>query len=105
MGDEVVRIGAARSIQYLLRDRSRGFVDLPVYRVDAEGRLQRLGVLIPVRPDGYVMRRDDGQQLHSEGMPWWLLRLAALTRGEAVDLATLEEALSVQEIVERILAA
>lgn len=32
-------------------------------------------------------------------------KLAALTRGEAVDLATLGEALAVQEIVERILAA
>ena len=32
-------------------------------------------------------------------------KLAALTRGHAVDLATLEEALSVQEIVEGILAA
>ena len=32
-------------------------------------------------------------------------KLAALTRGEAVDLATLQEALSVQEIVEGILAA
>ena len=73
LGGEVVRLGAARSIQYLLRDHSRGFVELPVYRVDAEGRLQRLGVLIPVRPDGYVMRQVDGQLLYSEGMPWWLL--------------------------------
>lgn len=73
LGDEMVRIGAARSIQYLLRDRSRRFADLPVYRVDAEGRIRRLGLLIPVRPDGYVMQEDDGQQLHSEGMPWWLL--------------------------------
>lgn len=32
-------------------------------------------------------------------------KLAALTRGEAVDLATLEEALAVQEVVEGILAA
>lgn len=73
LGDEVVRMGAARSIQYLLRDRSRGFAELPVYRVDAEGRIRRLGLLIPVRPDGYLMQPDDGQLLHSEGMPWWLL--------------------------------
>lgn len=73
LGEEVVRIGAARSIQYLLRDRSRGFAELPVYRVDAEGRIRRLGLLIPVRPDGYLMQQDDGQFLHSEGMPWWLL--------------------------------
>jgi len=73
LGDEVVRLGAARSIQYLLRDRSRGLADIPVYRVDGEGKLRRLGLLIPVRPEGYVMRQDDGSTLHSEGMPWWLL--------------------------------
>ena len=72
LGDEVVRIGAARSIQYLLRDRNRGFADVPVYRVDAEGRIRRLGLLIPVRPEGYVMQQDDGPLLHSEGIPWWL---------------------------------
>lgn len=73
MGDEVVRIGAARSIQYLLRDRSRGFDDVPVYRVDSQGRLRRLGLLTLVRPDGFVMRQDDGQTRYSEGIPWWLL--------------------------------
>lgn len=73
MGDEVVRIGAARSIQYLLRDRGRGFDDVPVYRVDSQRRLRRLGLLTPVRPDGFVVRQDDGQTRHSEGIPWWLL--------------------------------
>ena len=72
LGDEVVRLGAARSIQYLLRDRGRGLADMPVYRVDAEGRIRRLGVLLPVRPEGYVMRQEDGPVLYSEGLPWWL---------------------------------
>ena len=75
MGDEVVRIGAARSIQYLLRDRGRGFDDVPVCRVDSQGRLRRLGLLTPVRPDGFVMRQDDGQTRYSEGISWWLLDL------------------------------
>lgn len=72
LGEEVVRIGAARSIQYLLRDGSRGFVDVPIYRVDSAGRIQPLGTLVPVRPEGFVMVQADGVALHSEGLPWWL---------------------------------
>lgn len=72
LGDEVVRIGAARSIQYLLRNGSRGFVDIPIYRVDAAGRIGPLGTLVPVRPEGFVMVQADGVALHSEGLPWWL---------------------------------
>ena len=73
LGDEVVRIGAARSIQYLLRDTLRGLPDSPVFRVDAEGRIRQLGTLVPVRPDGFVMFQNDGVALHSDGLPWWLL--------------------------------
>jgi DNA-binding transcriptional ArsR family regulator len=72
LGDEVVRIGAARSIQYTLRDTTRGLPDIPVYRVDAEGRIRQLGTLIPVRPEGFVMCQEDGVTLHSDGLPWWL---------------------------------
>lgn len=72
LGDEIVRFGAARSIQYTRRDASRGLPEIAVYRVDAEGRLRRLGILVPVCPDGFVMRQDDGKTLHSDGLPWWL---------------------------------
>jgi len=72
LGDEVVRIGAARAIQYALRDTSRGLPDIPIYRVDAEGRIRQLGTLIPVRPEGFVMRQEDGATRHSDGLPWWL---------------------------------
>lgn len=72
LGNEVVRLGAARSIQYALHDTRRGLPDIPVYRVDAEGRIQPLGILSPVRPDGYVMRQADGATHHSDGLPWWL---------------------------------
>lgn len=72
LGNEVVRIGAAQSIQYALRDTSRGLPDIPIYRVDAEGRIRPLGTLIPVRPEGFVMRQDDGVTRHSDGLPWWL---------------------------------
>lgn len=72
MGPEIVRIGAARSIQYALRDAIRGFADVPVYRVSAKGQIRRLGMLVPVRPDGFVMLQDDGTALHSDGLPWWV---------------------------------
>ena len=73
IGDEIVRIGAARSIQYLLRDTARGLHDAPIFRVDAEGRIGKLGTLVPVRSDGFVMFQADGVALHSEGLPWWLM--------------------------------
>lgn len=73
LGDEIVRIGAARSIQYTLRDRTRGLPDIPIYRVNAEGRIRQLGTLIPVRPQGFVMRQENGVAVHSDGLPWWLL--------------------------------
>ncbi len=68
-----MRLGAARSIQYALRDSSRGLPDIAVYRVDTEGRIKTLGALLPTRPAGFVMRQDDGVTLHSSGLPWWLL--------------------------------
>lgn len=73
MGDDVVRIGAARSIQYVLRDTRRALDDTAIYRVGADGRITPLGVLMPVSPDGFVMRQADGITLHSDSLPWWLL--------------------------------
>lgn len=72
LGDEVVRLGAARSIQYTLRDTGRGIPDVPVYRVTVEGQIRNLGTLLPVRPQGFVMRQTNGVTLHSDGLPWWL---------------------------------
>ena len=68
--DEVVRIGSGRSIHYALRDTTRGLGEIPIHRVTAEGTLRTLGVLIPVRPEGFVMRQEDGRTLHSAGLPW-----------------------------------
>lgn len=73
MGDEVVRMGAARSIQYALRDRGRGVGDIAIHRVGAGGTVKPLGLLIPVRPEGFVMQQNDGVALHSDSLPWWLL--------------------------------
>lgn len=72
LGDEVLRLGAARSIQYVLRDIARGLSDIPVYRVTADGKVGSLGLMVPVRPDGFVMCQSDGVERHSHGLPWWL---------------------------------
>jgi len=72
LGGEIVRFGAARSIHYTLRDKTRRLPDIPIYRVNAEGSIRQLGTLIPVRPDGFVMQQEDGTTLHSDGLPWWL---------------------------------
>jgi len=73
MGTDVVRVRRSRSIHYALRDTVRGLVEIPVYRVGTDGKIKRLGLLIPVRDDGFVMLQEDGATLHSQGIPWWLL--------------------------------
>lgn len=70
---EILRLGAARSIQYALRDRSRGLNETPIYQVGIDGKVSQLGLLIPVCPDGYVIQKVDGKSLCSEGLPWWLM--------------------------------
>jgi hypothetical protein len=73
MGQEVLQIGAKKNSRYVLRDSSRGFADVPVFQVDSQGQLQPFGNLTPVRPDGFVFTPTDGPQVHSDGVPWWLL--------------------------------
>lgn len=72
LAGEIVRFGAARSIHYTLRDNTRRLPDIPIYRVNTEGVIRQLGTLIPVRPDGFVMRQEDGETFYSDGLPWWL---------------------------------
>ena len=38
LGSEVIRLGAARSARYALRDALRGLPDMPVYRVNAQAK-------------------------------------------------------------------
>lgn len=73
LGSEIIRIGSARSIHYALRDSSRGLEDIPIYRVNAEGQIRRLGTLVPVHPAGFVMQQENAVTVHSDGLPWWLL--------------------------------
>ena len=43
LGDDVVRIGAARSIQYALRDTVRELPDVSINRVSSDGQIRQLG--------------------------------------------------------------
>lgn len=72
LGAELLRVGAGRSTLYSLQDADRGLPSLPVYRIDAAGRLHELGRLIPVRPSGFLMQQPDGRGQFSDGLPWWL---------------------------------
>lgn len=72
LGDEILRIGSGRAIQYALRDSGRGSGDVPVYEIAADGTISRFGLLVPVFPEGYVMQQEDGRSLHSASLPWWL---------------------------------
>jgi len=73
MSDEVMKIGQKKGSRYVLRDASRGFGDVPVFQVDANGKLKALGVLTAVRPDGFVFTQADGVKVHSDSLPWWLM--------------------------------
>ncbi|THJ32174.1 type II toxin-antitoxin system HipA family toxin YjjJ [Lampropedia aestuarii] len=72
MGADVLRFNIHKSIHYLLRDHARGHLIAPIARVTKDGQLQRLGVLEPVRPEGFVLLGATGQDSYSEGLPWWL---------------------------------
>lgn len=73
MAGEVLQLGQKKGSRYVLHDAGRGFGDVPVFRVDAHGKLHAQGVLTPVRPDGFVFTPADGLPVHSAGLPWWLM--------------------------------
>ena len=75
LGVDLVPFGAARSIQYALRDATRQDLLARVRRVSATGQLDEVGTLVPVHPEGFVMLQADGQCVHSDGLPWWLFDL------------------------------
>jgi hypothetical protein len=72
LGSEVIRLGAARSARYALRDALRGLPDMTVYRVNAQAKVEHLGRLVPVRPAGFVMHALGGASSHTDGLPWCL---------------------------------
>ena len=113
IGEDVIRIGAGPSIQYALRDTYRGFSRAPIYRVSEEGRLGFLGELTPVLPNGFVMVQENGEQLYSDGLPWWLFdmrpqgylgRAYASVHAAALGLSSNPEQWGDAEVVRALLA-
>jgi hypothetical protein len=74
-GDELVRLGSGRSSFYSLRDPWPELPQLPVRRVDEAGRVHELGLLVPIKPAGFVLQGADGTARLSDGLPWWLADL------------------------------
>lgn len=72
MGDDVIKLGQRKFTRYVLRDRSNGFNDIPVYRVTSLGQIETLGTLQAIRPEGFVFMQANGQAQLSAGLPWWL---------------------------------
>lgn len=52
MPGEIVTLGSARSTRYALRDKFRGLPDIPLYRVNEDGKVENLGLLCRSDPTG-----------------------------------------------------
>lgn len=72
LGNDAICISIQGSIQYALRDARRAGLESSVSRITPEGRLQRLGQLVPVLPEGFALLSGQGADSYSEGLPWWL---------------------------------
>lgn len=68
----ILKLGRGRATRYALRrDIADLPVDPPLFRVDAEGVLHRLGVLTAIAPDLLVARLHDHEEVF-EDLPWFL---------------------------------
>lgn len=73
LDEKIIKSNVQKSIHYALRDDRRGLPEIPIYRVNIHGEVKKLGALIPVRPEGFIMCQEDGKNLHSDNLPWWLI--------------------------------
>ncbi|MGQ5525382.1 type II toxin-antitoxin system HipA family toxin YjjJ [Chitinimonas sp. PSY-7] len=70
-GNDIVRIGRARSVRYLaLREVARQ-ARFTLYRVTPAGQVEKWGELLPVHP-GFMLRQPNEPDQWLEGLPWWL---------------------------------
>jgi hypothetical protein len=75
MGDEVVLVGAGKTVQYAIHDASRAHLRALVYRITPQGTLEPVGTLVPICPSGFVTLHAEGKRIHSDGLPWWMADL------------------------------
>jgi len=72
MATDVVKVAIQGVIHYALHDRMRSHLRSNISRVTPSGQLQRLGVLLPVRPEAFVFVAEEGKDGYTDGLPWWL---------------------------------
>lgn len=75
LGDEILSFPYQGALYYALRDVRRNFLRSLITRVDGQGALQRVGMLEPVWPEGFLLNAENGAYSYSEGLPWWLYDL------------------------------
>lgn len=77
-GHAVLRYGQARQSSYALRRTVAGQAAFPLYQISESGQVTSLGEIIPVEPQGYVVKWQAGAGLFTNsdtyfaGLPWWL---------------------------------
>ena len=74
LGDELLRVGRARSTRYARPRRIDGVTSpIPVYEVRPKGEAQNVFLLHPVMPEGFWMENlTEGRGSFHEGLPWFL---------------------------------
>ncbi|MFP5306069.1 MAG: type II toxin-antitoxin system HipA family toxin YjjJ [Gammaproteobacteria bacterium] len=73
LGGRLVRMGRARATRYALLRPIRELREIPVHRVDTEGRIRLIGRIHPVQPEGLWfedLERDTGALF--PGLPWFI---------------------------------
>ncbi len=74
LGDELLRVGRARSTRYVRPRRIEGVTSpIPVYEIRPKGEAQKTCMLYPVMPAGFwVENLKEGRGSFHEGLPWFL---------------------------------
>lgn len=70
----IIRLGRARATRYALVKPIRNLREIPVHRIDVEGRVNLIGRIHPVHPEGYWY--EDLEQPNGElfaGLPWFMV--------------------------------
>ena len=70
---EVLKVGAARSQRYVLPRSLEGVgSEVPVMRVDTEGRATLFGRMVPLHGGAIWVDEADGLSMRHDGLPWFL---------------------------------
>jgi hypothetical protein len=70
---DVIKVGAARSLRYLLPRSIEGVGrEVPIMRVDAQGRVSSFGRMVPLPGGRFWVDEADGLSELHDGLPWFL---------------------------------